>query len=392
MTYFLRLLVSRPRSSLQNSSVIPGKLAIASATRNPVKSRTWMPAFAGMTMRRPPIFFADFWARTLALIGIILSTGLGAVHESAGQSSSLTAFYTAPVVSMAPMWIAKEAGFFKKQGLDVKLVFIASGPMGTTSILSGDVDVGIIGGFAPIRAIAGGAKNLVMIGQSKNRMTGAIVGKKEIASVQDLKGKRLGIDRIGSNPDMFTQASLARFNIDPLKDLQYVQLGSIGNGIPALKAGTIDAVSTSTPHDLFAQRLGFKVILDITAMKIPLASTVLLSARNTVERKQADLAKFMRAYAEAVHYFLTNKEGTIQIVAKYTKVEDREVNGHAIESESEALERTLQVDPKGIELILALMSKSMPQGPPVKTEEFYDSRFTNELRDSGFLKKLWGEK
>jgi NitT/TauT family transport system substrate-binding protein len=325
-------------------------------------------------------------------LAIMFAVCVGSVTKVTAQSSSLTAFYTAPVVSMAPMWIAKEAGFFKKQGLDVKLVFIASGPMGTTSILSGDVDVGIIGGFAPIRAIVGGAKNLVMIGQSKNRMTGAIVGKKEIASVQDLRGKRLGIDRIGSNPDMFTQASLARFNMDPLKDLQYIQLGSIGNGIPALKAGTIDAVSTSTPHDLFAQRLGFKVILDITAMKIPLASTVLLSARNTVERKHADLAKFMRAYAEAVHYFLTNKEGTIQIVAKYTKVEDREVNGHAIESESEALERTLQVDPKGIELILALMSKSMPQAPSVKTEEFYDSRFTNELRDSGFLKRLWGEK
>ena len=332
------------------------------------------------------------FGKLVAWIGIVLSTSLGAVHESAGQTSTLTAFYTAPVVSMAPMWIAKEAGFFKKQGLDVRLVFIASGPLGTTAILSGDVDVGVIGGFAPIRAIAGGNKNLAMIGQTKNRMTGAIVGKKEIASVQDLKGKRLGIDRIGSNPDMFTQASLARYNIDPLRDLQYIQLGSIGQGIPALKAGTIDAVSTSTPHDLFAQRLGFKVILDITAMKIPLASTVLLSARNTVERKQADLAKFMRAYAEAIHYFLTNKEGTIQIVAKYTKVEDREVNGHAIESESAAVERTLQVDPKGIELILTLMSKSMPQGPAVKTEEFYDSRFTNELRDSGFLKRLWGEK
>ncbi len=49
-------------------------------------------------------------------------------------------------------------------------------------------------------------------------------------------------------------------------------------------------------------------------------------------------------------------------------------------------------DPKGIELILALMSKSMPQGSPVKTEEFYDPRFANELRDSGFLKRLWGEK
>ena len=149
--------------------------------------------------------------RRMALVGIVLFTCFGVVHESAGQSQSLTAFYTAPVVSMSPMWIAKEAGFFKKQGLDVKLVFIASGPTGTTSLLAGETDVGIIGGFAPTRAIVGGAKDLVIIGQSKTRMTGNIVGKKEIASVQELKGKRLGIDRIGSNPDMFAQASLSRF-------------------------------------------------------------------------------------------------------------------------------------------------------------------------------------
>ena len=330
--------------------------------------------------------------KVIAGVGILLAAWSGSVEESAAQSSTLTAFYTAPVVSMAPMWIAKEAGFFKKQGLDVRLVFIASGPLGTTAILSGDVDVGVIGGFAPIRAITGGAKNLVMIGQTKNRMTGAIVGRKEIATVQELKGKRLGIDRIGSNPDMFTQAALARFNMDPLKDVSYIQLGSIGQGIPALKAGTIDALTTSAPHDLFAQRLGFKVILDITALKIPFASTVLLSARNTVERKHADLAKFMRAYAEAIHYFLTNAEGAAQVVAKYTKVEDREVNGYAIESESHAVERTLQVDPKGIELILALISKAVPQAASAKAEDFYDPRFYTELRDSGFLKRLWGDK
>jgi NitT/TauT family transport system substrate-binding protein len=328
----------------------------------------------------------------VTLIGIVAALFSGSIRDSAAQSSTITAFYTAPVVSMAPMWIAKEAGFFKKQGLDVKLVFIASGPLGTTSILSGDVDVGVIGGFAPIRAISGGAKNLVIIGQTKNRMTGAIVGKKDIADVRELRGKRLGIDRVGSNPDMFTQAALARFNMDPLKDLNYIQLGTIGQGIPALKAGTIEALSTSAPHDLFAQRLGFKVILDITALKIPFAATVLLSARNTVERKQAELARFMRAYAEAMHYFLTNAEGTNQIVAKYTKVEDREVNGHAIDSESQAMQRTLEVDAKGIELILNLIGKSGTQPLTAKPQDFYDPRFFTELRDSGFLKKLWGEK
>ncbi|HEV8344354.1 MAG TPA: ABC transporter substrate-binding protein [Candidatus Binatia bacterium] len=329
--------------------------------------------------------------KLLALFGMTFVVIVGSCKASWAQSQTLTAFYTAPVVSMSPMWIAKEAGFFKKQGLEVKLVFIGSGPSGTAAVLSGEVDVGIIGGFAPTRAILGGAKGLVIIGQSKNRMTGNIVGKKEIASVQDLKGKRLGIDRIGSNPDMFTQAALARFQIDPLKDLQYIQLGQIGQGIPALKAGSIDALTTGAPHDLFAQRLGFKVILDITAMKIPLAATVLVSARNTVARKQPELTKFMRAYAEAVHYFLTNPEGASQVVSKYTKVEDREVINYSIDSEAKAMEKTLQVDPKGIELILGLISKTVPQAAAAKPEEFYDARFFTELKDSGFLKRLWGE-
>jgi NitT/TauT family transport system substrate-binding protein len=330
--------------------------------------------------------------KLLALIGTVFAISFGLRSDSWGQSQTLTAFYTAPVVSMSPIWIAKEAGLFKKQGLDVKLVFIASGPTGTTSLLAGETDVGIIGGFAPTRAIVGGAKDLVMIGQSKTRMTGNIVGKKEIATVQDLKGKRLGIDRIGSNPDMFAQAALSRFGIDTLKDLQYVQLGNIGQGIPALKAGTIDALIAGAPHDLFAQRLGFKVILDITALKIPFAVTVLASARHTVERKQQELTKFMRAYAEGVHYFLTNPEGTVQVVAKYTKVDDREVVAYAIESEAKAMDRTLQVEPKGIELILGLIGKTVPQAASAKPEDFYDPRFFNELRDSGFIKRLWGEK
>jgi ABC-type nitrate/sulfonate/bicarbonate transport system substrate-binding protein len=223
-------------------------------------------------------------------------------------------------------------------------------------------------------------------------MVGAIVGKKEITGVQDLRGKRLGIDRIGSNPDMYSQAALARFQIDPLKDLSYVQMGSTSQGIPALKAGSVDAFTTTPPYDLFAQRLGFKVILDITALKIPFAATVLLSTRTTVARKQAELAKFSRAYAEAIHTFLNNPEVAAKIVQKYTKVEDREVLSHSMEAEGKAMEPSLQVDPKGIELIMGLISKSVPQAASAKAEDFYDPRFTNDLRDSGFLKKLRGEK
>ena len=126
--------------------------------------------------------------KIVALLALSLVSVAASAGESSGQSQTLTAFYTAPVVSMAPMWIAKEAGLFKKQGLDVKLVFIASGPIGTAAVLSGEADVGIIGGFAPLRAMVGGAKGLVIIGQSKNLITSKIVAKQEIVTVQDLKG------------------------------------------------------------------------------------------------------------------------------------------------------------------------------------------------------------
>jgi NitT/TauT family transport system substrate-binding protein len=330
--------------------------------------------------------------KLFTVLAIAFTVCIAASKESRSQSQSLTAFYTAHVVSMAPMWIANENGFFKKHGADVRLVYIGSGPLGTTSILAGEVDIGIIGGFAPIRAVLSGAKNLVIIGQSKTYMVGAIVGKKEIAGVQDLRGKRLGIDRIGSNPDMYTQAALARYQVDPLRDLSYIQMGSTSQGIPALKSGAIDAFTTSSPYDLFAQRMGFKVILDITALKIPFAATVLVSARSTVARKQAEIGKFMRAYAEGVHYYLTNPEGASKIVQKYTKVEDKEVISHSMAEEAKAMDKSLQVDPKGIELILGLMRKTMPQAASAKPEDFYDPRFFTDLKDSGFLKKLWGEK
>jgi len=93
----------------------------------------------------------------------------------------------------------------------------------------------------------------------------------------------------------------------------------------------------------------------------------------------------MRAYAEAMHYFLTNPEGTAQVVSKYTKVEDRNWSITQFSFEANAMDRTLQVEPKGIELILGLIGKTVPQAASAKAEDFYDTRFTADLKDSGFL-------
>jgi ABC-type nitrate/sulfonate/bicarbonate transport system substrate-binding protein len=153
--------------------------------------------------------------KLLAFLGITFAVCVASSKESSGQTQTLTAFYTAHVVSMTPMWIAQETGLFKKHGADVRLVFIGSGPLGTTSILAGEVDIGIIGGFSPLRAFLGGAKNLVIIGQSKTYMVGSIVGKKEIASVQ-VRRARLDQNDFQIDPVLFTEP---QFFVNPKRKL-----------------------------------------------------------------------------------------------------------------------------------------------------------------------------
>jgi hypothetical protein len=88
---------------------------------------------------------------------------------------------------------------------------------------------------------------------------------------------------------------------------------------------------------------------------------------------------------------LTNPEIASKVVQKYTKVEDKEVLSHSMAAEGKAMEPTLQVDPKGIELILGLIRKSVPQAASAKPDDFFDPRFFAELKNSGFIDKLWSK-
>lgn len=315
------------------------------------------------------------------------------IYEDPAQSqiakgSQLFATYTAPAASMAPMWIAKEAGYFSKHGLDVKLIFI-SGPLGTTALLAGEVEIGVIGGLSPIRMAVAGAKELKIIGQTKKYMVGSIVGIPEIKNPQDLKGRRIGINRFGSNAEIYSSAGLSRFGLDPRRDVIYIQVGDAISGIAALQSRAIDALTTVPPHNLFAAQAGFKTIVDITPLRIPFAATVLVSTKRAVDQKTDLLKKFMRGYAEAVHTFLNDPETTAKVISKYAKIENREVLDFSIRSEAVVMDRSLEIDKSGIEFVLNYLKKDFPQAATVDVESLLDRRLVNDLGQSGFLKSLW---
>ena len=128
-------------------------------------------------------------------------------------AEKLSALYSAQSVSYSLPWIAQDAGLFRKHNLDFQLVYIPSSGVATAALSGGDVEIALAGGVGIVRAFAQGATELVFIGGFKNALTHSIVAKPDISRPEDLRGKKIGITRLGSNSHYFAVQALRRMGL-----------------------------------------------------------------------------------------------------------------------------------------------------------------------------------
>src|SRR5712692_5223626 len=152
---------------------------------------------------------------SIAILGAAVSLILAPLTAFAAEK--LVGIHSARVLSQSMPWIAQEAGLFKKYNLDFQLVFIASSPSVTAAMLGGDAEIGLTGGEGNIRAYVQGATDFVFIGAVKNVLTHSILAGPAIKRPEDLKGKKIGINRIGSNPHYFAVQALRQKGLDPTR-------------------------------------------------------------------------------------------------------------------------------------------------------------------------------
>ncbi|MBI3016069.1 MAG: ABC transporter substrate-binding protein [Candidatus Tectomicrobia bacterium] len=303
----------------------------------------------------------------LAVIGFASSPGLAA--------SKISIVYSAKVISQSPVWIAIEQGFFEKRGLDVRLTYIGGAPPVVATLLAGGADVALIGGVGIIRAYLGGARNLVFIGALKNVLTGSIVGKPELRTVPDLKGKKIGVVRVGSNPHFLAVEILKRFNLDAGRDVSFIQTGGQLESVAAMASGAVDAIAVIPPQDTQVIQKGFRLIADGTALRIPYAATALATTRDTIAKRQDILQGFVDAIREAAQFLFTRKEVAMGIIAKNTQIRDVKTLELAYNAEVPVLERDFRVDLQGIAAVLESAKSDFPQAPAARPEDLVDTRF-----------------
>jgi len=318
---------------------------------------------------------------------ILLAFVLAPVGGSAAER--LVGIHSARVLSQSVPWIAREAGLLQKYNLDFQLVFIASSPAVTAAMLGGDAEIALTGGEGNIRAYVQGATDFVFIGAVKNVLTHSILAGPDIKRPEDLKGKKIGINRIGSNPHFFAVQALRQKGLDPTKDVQFIQSGGSPETLAALVSGSLDAASLNPPADTQAISQGFHYVIYGPDQRVPYVATAFVTLRPVLAKRTQVVGQFMHAMAEAAKIIHTDKEFTYKVLGKYLRVTDRKVLDASYNTEIKAVEPRLEIRPEGIQGILDEVAKVDPRARKVKPEELIDRRFLEEMDKSGFFDRLW---
>ena len=228
-----------------------------------------------------------------------------------------------------------------------------------------------------------------MIGGTKNLMAGSIVAQSGIKTPADLKGKRIAITRRGSNPEFMANAVLVRFGINPERDVTYIQAGGAPESVAVLQSGNAEAASVIPPHNLRAVSLGYHELIDITAMKIPFLATVVATTKRVIDAKGPSVLAFMRAIAQGVHRFQTDKPYALKVISQYTRSPINEDLELSYNVEGAIMDRGLNIHTEAVQATLDEIRKDTPKAAQAKPADFVDLRFVNELKQSGYLEGLW---
>ena len=319
------------------------------------------------------------------VIALAVAIVLG-VWQRAEAKSTLAYISDSPSSSV-PFWVAKDAGIFKKHGLDVDMLFINGSTRGIQSLIAGDLNfTGAVGTSAINGRLAGG--DIRIISSLVNTLPYYVVGKTEIKSPEDLKGRSAATHIPGTSADFALRLALRRFGMDYL-DIRAVTIGGSPARVAAVMSGQLDFTVVTEPGKIEADRAGLKVIMNMAKLDIPFQFTCAVTTGQMIREHPETVMGFVKAMAEAVHFYKNNKEPVIKIMQKYTRGQERPVLEGAYAAYDELLVKDTYPTMEGLKNTLDVQSAFDPKAVNAKVEDLVDLRFVNELKKSGFIDKLY---
>jgi NitT/TauT family transport system substrate-binding protein len=298
-----------------------------------------------------------------------------------------SAYFSPAPGASAVIWVAKEARLFEKHGLDVAPVLIPSSVRTLQAILAGESAIAESAGPAAASArLAGG--DIVALAGSVNILTYYFVTLPNIKRAEDLKGKIGANQSPGTIADFALRVSLRKLGLDPVKDVSLRSIGVLYDRIAAMQKGIVQFTVLTEAEKPIVDKFGYSVLLDLIALKIPFPQRAIYTTGKYIREQPDTVRRYMRAYVEAIHYFKTRKEETIQILRKYSRVEDRGVLEHTQNWFTQNMPEYPYPPLEGYQVVLQEMASSNPKAASLNAKDLIDARFVKELEDAGFVSAL----
>ncbi len=307
--------------------------------------------------------------------------GAGAEPLVVGYSSVTSVFL--------PFWIGKESGFYKTEGLDTQLIYIASSTTMAQAMFARQVAISTVNSGSVVASTMQGG-DLVLMGAVMTAAAFYIIARPEIANVQDLKGKKIGVTRLGSSSDFAVREYLQKNKLQPNRDVSIVQIGGMPELAAALNNGLISAAPLSSPSSYVAEQKGNRVIANLADEGIYFVIAGLTTTRRFLREQRGEAKAFLRAFGRATDFMFRQRDDAKKILTKYAKIEDHGMLEGSLKYAHDFTEKIPLVKREGVQVVLDQETTKNPQAKGYSAERFYDNSLVQELINEGFYKSLWG--
>jgi len=296
--------------------------------------------------------------------------------------------YPAPVASLGIIEVMRRAGLFKKNGLDVDLVYIQGSPILTTAMVSGQVPMAFLGGAALIASAVGGA-DTVYLACGINTLYWRFFTTPDIKTVADLKGKKLGVTTIGSQEDSVVRFILRERGLIPDRDFGIVAVGGAPTRLAALSKGVIHGSTFIPPQDIAAEKLGLNPLIDMSKLGLYNPGSCFASTKTFVRTHRDTVMKVMKTFVEGLRYYRNNREFVLKVTADFAQNRDPNVLNPTYDVVTRYQDRVPYVNMKGIEFMLKTLEPRDPRAKTFDPANVVDSSFIQELEKTGFVDAVW---
>jgi len=287
------------------------------------------------------------------------------------------------------LYTALDNGLFDKYGIKLENVFIRGSAQNLTALATDEVQFTYCASDAIIPGMAAGLE-VKIVASPLVKLPYVLVTRPEVRRPEDLKGKSLGIARVGDLSDRLSRAVVKKLGLAPDAVTIRPIGGSQGERYQAMAAGIVHGVIITPPLDVRAKNEGYNVMYRLIDLNMPFIYSSLHTSHKMLRERPEIVQRMVAAFAEIVYFVEKNPDKAKASVAKAMRTKDAEALQSAYDTYArDILDRTMVVPGNAVAETVDMARES---GSPVrkKPEEIYDNSFVNNLEKTGFMKEIWG--